>query len=367
MHILITADTVGGVWTYTHELVRGLLARKHRVTLVSFGALPKPEEESRLRGLERLGYFPSAYRLEWMPDSEKDIAESTKYLEQIIEDKRPDILHLNQYCYGAVKAKVPRLLVAHSDVFSWWNAVHGSDPPPSQWSTWYAKTVNKGLSGADMVVAPSQWMMDALVKHYRVPARRIVVYNGRSPSLFDYSKTKPNCALSVGRVWDSGKQTGLLLTCNAGVPLRIVGPTKAPVDVVDSVKSLALPPSVEVCGALDERELRSLYAESATYVATSRYEPFGLAPVEAALSRCALIANDLPVFHELWGDAAIYFRRDDAQALGMSLRRLYDDEALREEYGGRAYQRARECFDAARMVDEYVELYQQLTAEGTSA
>ena len=89
--------------------------------------------------------------------------------------------------------------------------------------------------------------------------------------------------------------------------------------------------------------------------------------MEAALSRCALIANDLPVFRELWGDAALYFRRNDTQALGMSLRRLYDDEALREEYGERAYRRARECFDAARMVDEYVELYQQLIARGASA
>src|SRR5437868_11080970 len=190
--------------------------------------------------------------------------------------------------------------------------------------------------------------MDALSQHYKVPARRVVVYNGRSPSLFDCRKAKANCALSVGRVWDSGKQTGLLLTCKAGVPLRIVGPTNAPDDVSDSLKSSAFPPSVEVCGTREERELRTLYAESATYVATSRYEPFGLAPVEAALSHCALIANDLPVFHALWGDAAIDFRRNDMQALGASLRRLYDDDALREEYGERAYQRARECFDAAR-------------------
>jgi hypothetical protein len=37
MHILVTADTLGGVWTYTQELVTGLLRRGEQVTLVSFG------------------------------------------------------------------------------------------------------------------------------------------------------------------------------------------------------------------------------------------------------------------------------------------------------------------------------------------
>ena len=44
MHVLITADTVGGVWTYTRELACGLLHRGHRVTLVSFGRIPSPAQ-----------------------------------------------------------------------------------------------------------------------------------------------------------------------------------------------------------------------------------------------------------------------------------------------------------------------------------
>ena len=40
MHILVTADTLGGVWTYTRELVTGLALGHDRVTLVSFGDIP---------------------------------------------------------------------------------------------------------------------------------------------------------------------------------------------------------------------------------------------------------------------------------------------------------------------------------------
>ena len=37
MHVLLTTDSVGGVWTYTEELSAGLVRNGHQVTLVSFG------------------------------------------------------------------------------------------------------------------------------------------------------------------------------------------------------------------------------------------------------------------------------------------------------------------------------------------
>ena len=45
---------IGGIWTYTRELVTGLIARGWRVTLVSFGEIPLPEQTAwmeQLRGL----------------------------------------------------------------------------------------------------------------------------------------------------------------------------------------------------------------------------------------------------------------------------------------------------------------------------
>lgn len=218
-----------------------------------------------------------------------------------------------------------------------------------------------------MVVAPSQWMMNALIHHYDVPDRRTVIYNGRSQSLFDAQRRKANCALSVGRVWDHGKQTSLLLSCRSTVPVRIVGPLQAPAAEATPRPDATPAETVEVCGARDETELRTLYAESGIYIATSLYEPFGLAPLEAALSRCALVANDLPIFHELWGDAALFFRRNDLEALEAVLEQLAQAPDLRSEYGERAYQRACERFDATRMVTEYEHLYRELWNHGARA
>ena len=65
-------------------------------------------------------------------------------------------------------------------------------------------------------------------------------------------------------------------------------------------------------GELNEAELRHLYTRASIFVGTSRYEPFGLSPLEAALSRCALLLNDIPSFREIWGESACYFQTNDA-------------------------------------------------------
>ena len=98
MHVLITSDTVGGVWTYTRELVTGLALHGHSVTLVSFGKLPSPDQTLWLRQLESVDYRPTEYRLEWMEVAEHDIEESRRYLKLLIREVQPDVLHFSQYC-----------------------------------------------------------------------------------------------------------------------------------------------------------------------------------------------------------------------------------------------------------------------------
>src|SRR5213075_694716 len=98
-----------------------------------------------------------------------------------------------------------------------------------------------------------------------------------------------------------------------------------------SLRHLELPPPpaqlgrLRIAGEQSQAQLRQLYGRAAIYAATSRYEPFGLAPVEAALSRCAIVANDIPTFREIWGDDAIYFSTNDAASLAAAIRDLSED------------------------------------------
>ena len=371
MHVLVTADTITGVWTYTRELVSGLVTRGARVTLVSFGEIPLAEQTSWMDGLHGLEYRPTAFRLEWMQEGEHDYADSTNYLIALVHELKPDVLHLNQFCYGALPVTTPRVIVAHGDLLSWWVSVHGHEPQETNWLRKYRQMVMLGIAEASCVVAPSSWMLEMLRCCYGAAAREEVIYNGRNPIFFNPYVSKEDSVMAVGRLWDAGKQVFLLTQHEHPLPVCIVGsdhPVAAPrIPIRADVKVSLDQMKVALKGPQTEAQLRMLYSRSAIYAATARYEPFGMAALEAALSRCAIVANDIPSYREIWEDAALYFRANDGESLASVLRALSDDRDLRRNYANRAYQRARERFNSKRMIDDYLALYRSMLSLKSAA
>jgi glycosyltransferase involved in cell wall biosynthesis len=89
--------------------------------------------------------------------------------------------------------------------------------------------------------------------------------------------------------------------------------------------------------------------------------------LEAAFSRCAIIANDIPSHREIWGDAALYFRTNDAESLAETIRQLNADRPMRRAYAELAYTRARERFTTKRMIDDCLQLYRSLLSVRSAA
>jgi glycosyltransferase involved in cell wall biosynthesis len=299
-----------------------------------------------------------------MQEGELDLESSSAYLTALVRELKPDLLHLNQLCYGCLPVETPRVVVAHGDMISWWKAIHGSEPKQTRWLNWYREAVIRGLQQASAVVAPTVWMLDTLRSCYARPRRDAVIYNGRNPIFFNPYVSKDDSVLAVGRLWDAGKQVSLLTQHEHPLPVCIVGsdaPVTAPkIPIRADVKVAVDRICVALKGPQTEAQLRALYSRASIFAATSRYEPFGMTALEAAFSRCAIVANDIPSHRELWGESALYFRANDANSLAAVIQRLSNERDLCRGYGNRAYQRARECFTAKRMIDEYLELYQSL-------
>src|SRR4029078_7861114 len=123
LRVLMTADTVGGVWTYALQLAKAL--SPHGVT-VSFATMGSPlnreqwQEASRLPNVE---VFQSSYRLEWVSDPWSDVAAPEEWLLEWEERTQPDIVHLTGYAHGPLPWRAPALVVGHSCVLSWLRAV----------------------------------------------------------------------------------------------------------------------------------------------------------------------------------------------------------------------------------------------------
>ena len=106
-------------------------------------------------------------------------------------------------------------------------------------------------------------------------------------------------------------------------------------------------------------------AEAEIFVSPARYEPFGLAILEAAAAGAALVLADLPSLRELWDGAACFVPSNDSAALRTVLQGLIEDEPARRSLQEAARHRA--CrYGPAPMVARYLEVYVELVAGGSS-
>ncbi|HEX5236786.1 MAG TPA: glycosyltransferase family 4 protein [Silvibacterium sp.] len=351
MRILMTTDTVGGVWTFTQELATGLLQRGCTLVLVSFGRSPSLAQQEWTEEITRI--WPNSFRykaseapLEWMRNNERAYSDAAPFLNEIAVEFRPNILLSSQYCFGALPLAIPKLLVAHSDVLSWAEFSQGGSLADSPWLRNYISLVQNGLAAADSVVAPTRWMLNALGAHFTLPSKTGVIPNGRTIVDGRPSPRKLQ-AVTAGRLWDEAKNIALLRHVQYPIPIFIAGEDRP-------TAAVAVPPNVNFTGALPAEDLHTLFRGSSIYICPSLYEPFGLAPLEAALCGCAVLANDIPSLREVWQDGALYF--SGATELTALLRQLSQNPQQLNAARWNSFRRA-QSFSSERMADSYLQLF----------
>src|SRR5690242_16489765 len=123
--ILMTADTVGGVWTYALELTRALQPHGVDVQLALMGPPLTNAQRAEAAEIPNLSLFKSNYKLEWMPGCWSDVKRAGDWLLHLANRLSPDVIHLNGYAHASLPWQSPTLVVGHSCVFSWWQAVRG--------------------------------------------------------------------------------------------------------------------------------------------------------------------------------------------------------------------------------------------------
>jgi glycosyltransferase involved in cell wall biosynthesis len=356
MRVLMTTDTVGGVWTFSKEMASQLLAGGHQLALVSYGREPSREQRGWCQRVRQQHgnvflYHASSAPLEWMNDNQRAYELGERVLLDVARRFRPDLLHTSQYCFGRVPLSIPRVITAHSDVLSWADACRPAGLEDSAWLDRYCELVQEGLDGADCVISPTAWMMEALQEHFTVSCPVRVVYNGRSVPRAMHAPHRDLRAVSVGRLWDEAKALTTLMRVNSPMPVAIAGE--------ESFDGVGAPAQsrLQALGMLDEDSLMAAFRNSSIYIAASRYEPFGLAPLEAALCGCAVVARDIQSLREVWGEAAMYF--DGADGLERLLVLLAEDGAALRQAQIAAMARAR-SYSAAAMAEAYVDIYRGL-------
>jgi len=345
MHVLSTVDAVGGVWTYALELARAL--PDVSFSLAQMGPRPSAAQRSEAARLGNVRLWESDFALEWQSDPWRDVDESGDWLRELARDLQPNLLHLNGFSHAALDFDVPAVVVAHSCVLSWWQAVKG-EAAPNEWRE-YERRVWNGLTGASVVVAPTRAFGEEVSRIYELKRPVETIFNGcQARSCADTSPREP-FVLAAGRAWDEAKNFAVLKAASARVCVRLAG------DAGDFQAG-----NIQLLGQLSRDELDGLLSKAAIFAHPALYEPFGLGVLEAANAGCALVLSDIPTLRELWNGAAVFCPPRDESDWEQTLNFLLNNPIERAQLAAKAQQRAAR-YNQSAFGQSYGALYERLS------
>lgn len=100
----------------------------------------------------------------------------------------------------------------------------------------------------------------------------------------------------------------------------------------EKAKELGVGNRVIFPGYVEDRELAAIYQSAGCFIFPSLAEGFGLPGLEAMSLGLPVVASDIPVFKEVYGDAAVYFDPKDATDLAGRVNLVLSEKKIQEKY-----------------------------------
>jgi len=240
--------------------------------------------------------------------------------------------------------------------------------------------VRRSLKAADVVLTPSQAMLDelrtavdvrkAVVNHYGVDRQRFhsasktfaadgcvsLVFT----SLYSEHKNLGTLFRALLELEASGQRCRLITTANPDWE-EIDNPIR------DSDRKLAKELKrrelIQLTGVLAGPALDQLYARGDIFVYPSVVESFGHPLLEAMSAGLPIVAADVPINRELCGDAALYFSAFNADDCARQIGALIEEADRRDELIERGLQRVNEflwSLHAGRLIQQLISCEEML-------
>ncbi len=196
----------------------------------------------------------------------------------------------------------------------------------------YKYVIQQAAQKSKKIITVSQATKKEIFNRLGIPAEKIVVtYEGVDGKIQEspreaYEPSRSPYFLYVGNVYPHKDVERLLsafqqvISKRKEVKLIFVGKQDYFYErLQEEVVNRGIHQNVEFVGSITDEKLSSLYKNAAALVIPSLMEGFGLPGLEAMAQRCLVIASDIPVFHEIYEDAAVYVNPTDVSALEREL------------------------------------------------
>lgn len=212
----------------------------------------------------------------------------------------------------------------------------------------YQVVLNRAVKKAAKLIVPSQVVAEKLIGKFSISEEKIVVIPEAADETFSQKElTTPekevikekykvkDFVLAVGNNSPHKNLELLIQTAThlKGIKIVLVSPDN---EFLNRLKRQAIDSGVlekiVFTGRVGDQELRDLYQTANAFVFPSLEEGFGLPGLEAMSAELPVLASDIPVFKEVYGEAAMYFDPHDPEDLAARISVLLKEKNIREKY-----------------------------------
>jgi len=271
---------------------------------------------------------------------------------------RVDLFHATDFVLPPTLPGTRTLLTVHDLSF-----VRVPETASPSLKAYLDQVVPRSVMRADHVLADSQATKDDLIALYGVSESKITVllsgvdsrfervddanvlqalrvkYRlGDRPYIFSVGtvqprKNYPRLIRALAALRAEGRDIGLVIAGGRG---WLDDP------IYSAIRGNGLAQYVQLIGFADDEDLPALYSGAAAFAFPSLYEGFGLPILESMACGTPVVTSNVSSLPEVAGNDALMVDPTDVEALTDALRRLLDDETLRERLISGGLARVRE-------------------------
>ena len=197
------------------------------------------------------------------------------------------------------------------------------------WRDKYIENTVSNLRKCDRVISASKYTQGILKEKYDLESEQIYFYANFDGINNNPLPIKKEHLIQISRLALNKRfDHSIMAARTVGRKLICVG-----TGVVEGLKQYAqsISADVEFHANVPRVNLMELLRQAEILLSPSLHEGWGMTPIEAIYCSTPMLLSDLDVFKEVYGDSALYHRKDDAEDMEDKLRKLIKDKALQRK------------------------------------
>ena len=130
---------------------------------------------------------------------------------------------------------------------------------------------------------------------------------------------------------------------------------------LEKIDKLGIREAIRFVGAVEEEKLNQLYSLADVFVYPSKFEGFGLPPLQAMAAGTPVICSNATSLPEVVGEAAIMHDADDVNGFAESLKKIVTDKELAQSLRENGLERVQQ-FSWTEAVERVAEVYKKIAS-----